>query len=218
MSKRFYWKKIKPVLLSVAICSLFFLIIMAITSNRTGNLTIYVDRTSVTKSLTLSESQTFDKKYGKIQGPSINKAWDFREDDLPSYTDLMDGNNSTDYYIAYTFYLLNSGTDSLDYSMRFEIENVSKDLDEAIRVRLYTDEKLVTYAKKSPVTGEAEGGTTAFESDKYIMTNTVTDFKPNQYTKYTIVVWVETDDKECTNDKIGGSITLSLGFSVLDLV
>ena len=30
--------------------------------------------------------------------------------------------------------------------------------------------------------------------------------------------WVESDDPDCTNDKIGGSITLSMGFSVLGIV
>jgi hypothetical protein len=218
VSKRYYWKKIRPILLSITICSLFFLIIMAITSNRTGNLTIFVDRSSVTKCLSLSESKTFSNPQGKLYGPSINNAWDYTEDRLPKYADLIDGNNSGENYIAYTFYLFNSGIESLDYSMKFEIENVSNNLDEAIRVRLYTNDQLVTYAKKSALTGEEENATTSFESDKYIMTNTVTDFKPNSYTKYTIMIWVESDDRECTNDKIGGSMTLSLAFSVLGIV
>ena len=218
MSKRYYWKKIRPILLSVAICSIFFLIIMAVTSNRTGNLTIYVDRTSITKCLSLSESKTLSNPKGKLYGPSIQNAWDSTEDMLPKYSDLIDGNSSGDNYIAYTFYLFNSGSENLDYSMRFEIENTSNYLDEAIRVRLYTNDQLVTYAKKNSLSGEAENGTTAFESSKYIMTNTVTDFKPKEYTKYTIIIWVESDDPDCTNDKIGGAITLSMGFSVLGIV
>lgn len=218
MSKRYYWKKMRPILLSVIICSMFFLILMAITSNKTGNLTIFVDRSTATKCLSLSESKTLSKPKGKLYGPSITQAWDFKEDDLPKYVDLIDGNNSGTNYIAYTFYLFNSGIEELDYSMKFEIENKSNNLDEAIRVRLYTNDVLTTYAKKNKNTGEAESGTTAFESDKYIVTNTVTSFKPEQVTKYTILIWVETDDPDCTNDKIGGSITLSMAFSVLGIV
>lgn len=218
MSKRYYWKKMRPIVLSVLICSMFFLILMAITSNRTGNLTIFIDRSSVTKCLSLSESQTLSDPKGKMYGPSITKAWDTTEDKLPKYSDLIDGNSSGDNYIAYTFYLFNSGIEELDYTMKFEIENKSNGLDEAIRVRLYTNDALTTYAKKNSKSGEAESGTTAFESDKYIVTNTVTAFKPEQYTKYTIVIWVESDDPDCTNDKIGGSITLSMSFSVLGIV
>jgi len=102
--------------------------------------------------------------------------------------------------------------------MKFEIENTSNDLDEAIRVRLYTNDSLVTYAKKNSISNEAESGTVAFESNKYILTNTVTGFKPEQYTKYTIMIWVESDDPDCTNDKIGGAVTLSMSFSVLGIV
>ena len=218
MSKRYYWKKMRPILLSVIICSMFFLILMAITSNKTGNLTIFVDRSTATKCLSLSESKTLSKPKGKLYGPSITQAWDFKEDDLPKYVDLIDGNNSGTNYIAYTFYLFNSGIEELDYSMKFEIENKSNNLDEAIRVRLYTNDVLTTYAKKNKNTGDAESGTTAFESDKYIVTNTVTSFKPEQVAKYTILIWVETDDPDCTNDKIGGSITLSMAFSVLGIV
>ena len=218
MSKRYYWKKIRPILLSVIICSMFFLIIMAITSNRTGNLTIFVDRSSITKCLSLSESKSLNNPQGKLYGPSINKAWDSTEDMLPKYADLLDGNNSGTNYIAYTFYLFNSGIENLDYSMKFEIENTSNHLDEAIRVRLYTNDVLTTYAKTNSVSGEPENGTIPFESDKFIVTNTTTDFEPGEYTKYTIIIWVESDDPDCTNDKIGGSITLSMAFSVLGIV
>ena len=218
MSKRYYWKKIRPILLSVVICSMFFLIIIGVTSNRTGNLTIFVDRNSPTKCLSLSESQLLTNPQGKLYGPAINEAWDTTEDYLPKYADLIDGNNSGTNYIAYTFYLYNSGIESLDYSMKFTIENVSNKLDEAIRIRLYTNDQLVTYSKINSVSGEAENGTDAFESDKYITTNTVTDFDPGEVTKYTIMIWVESYDPDCTNDKIGGSITLSMSFSVLGIV
>lgn len=218
MSKRFYWKKIRPILLSIFICCVFFLILMAVASNRNGNLTIFVDRSSVTKSLSLSESSTLSNPQGKMYGPSIDNAWDTSEDYIPSDVYLLDGNNSGKNYIAYTFYVYNSGIENLDYSMIFEIENTSKKLDEAIRVRLYVNNVLTTYAKVNSDSGEAESGTVAFESDNIITSHTITDFAPNEVTKYSIVLWVEGEDVDCTNDKIGGSITLSMAFSVLGVL
>lgn len=191
---------------------------MAVASNRNGDLTIYVDRASVTKSLSLSEHSTLKNPKGKIYGPSLSEAWDTTEDLLPEDLYLLDGDNSGERYLAYTFYVFNSGSEELDYSMSLDIENTSKNLDEAIRIRLYINDELTTYAKKSNVTGEAELGTVAFESDKVITSSTVTDFKPNDVTKYTIVLWIEGYDNECTNHKIGGSITLSMRFSVLGIV
>lgn len=218
MSRRFYWKKIRPILLTVVICCTFFLILMAITSNKQGNLTVFVDRSSVTKSLSLSESRLLTNPQGKLYGPSLDEAWDTVEGSIPDDLYLMDGNNSSDVYIAYTFYLYNSGIENLDYTMSFNIENTSKALDEAIRIRLYVNDSLVTYAKKNSVTGEAEIGTTAFENDSLVVSQTVSEFAPNQVTKYSIVIWVESDDVDCTNDKIGGAITLSMAFSVLGIV
>jgi hypothetical protein len=61
-------------------------------------------------------------------------------------------------------------------------------------------------------------GTTAFESNDVIVSGTVTDLEPNEAVKYTIVLWVDGYDEECKNDKIGGSITLSMKFSVLGVV
>lgn len=218
MSKRFYWKKIRPILLSVFICSVFFLVLMAVTSNRNGNLTIFVDRSSVTKSLSLSESKNLSNPQGKIYGPSLDNAWDTGEDFIPGDLYLLDGNNSGTNYLAYTFYVFNSGIENLDYSMRFSIDNTSKDLDEAIRVRFYVNDELTTYAKKNKTTGESENGTVAFESDDVITSHTITDFEPEEVTKYSIVIWVEGDDVDCTNKKIGGSISLSIAFSVLGIV
>lgn len=218
MSKRFYWKKIKPILLTIVICCTFFLILMAITSNKQGNLTIFVDRSSVTKSLSLSESSLLTDPKGKIYGPSIDNAWDTLESRIPEDVYLLDGNNSGESYIAYTFYLYNSGIETLDYTMSFNIENTSKNLDEAVRVRLYINDVPTTYAKKNSITGEAEIGTTAFESDSVITSQTITDFEPNKVTKYSIVIWIESDDIDCTNDKIGGSLTLSMAFSVVGIM
>lgn len=228
MSKRFYWKKIRPILISVVLCCLFFLILMAITSNRTGNLTIYVDRTSATKTLSLSESSTLKNPTGKLVGPSINNAWNISmcgEDEdpniiscIPNDTYLLDGDHSGDNYISYTFYVFNSGIESLDYTMSFDIENVDKNLDESIRVNFYVNDVLTSYAKENGSTREAEPGTVKFESDNVITSHTITDFAPDEFTKYSIVIWVEVDDPDTNNDKIGGSITLSMKFSVLGVV
>jgi hypothetical protein len=73
-----------------------------------GSLTIYVDRTSVTKSLSISESRTLSNPQGKIYAPSLEGAWDTNEDYIPGDVYLLDGNNSGTNYLAYTFYVFNS--------------------------------------------------------------------------------------------------------------
>ena len=202
----------------------WFLLVLAISSNTNGEMTIYVNRTTATKTLSLSESITLSNPVGKLSAPSLTNAWDEIEDNIPSYSDLIDGDSSMNEgksydntrknYIAYTFYLYNSGTESLDYTMSFNIDFKEKDADSIIRVRLYEDGELTTYAKANK-RGEAEYRTTPFSGEDVIVEKEYKDFEVNQVRKYSIVIWIDADDPDTTNDKIGGALVLSMQFNVI---
>ena len=203
---------------------------LAITSNKNGSMTIYIDNTTATKTLSLSESITLSNPTGKLEGPGLVNAWDEVEDNIPSYSDLLDGDTSvndgrpdnpdseirsTKNYVAYTFYLYNSGSEKLNYTMSFNIDNKEKDADSIIRVRLYEDGELTTYAKAKQ-NGNPEYRTTAFVDEEVIVYKEYKDFEVNQVRKYSIVIWIDANDSDTTNDKIGGSLSLSVHFKVVD--
>ena len=98
--------------------------------------------------------------------------------------------------------------------MSFDIEHVEKDADSMIRVRLYEDSVLTTYAKASR-TGDPEVNTVPFESEDTIVKKEYKDFEVGQVRKYSIVIWIDRDDLDTSNEKIGGSIVLSMRFSVV---
>ena len=192
-------------------------------------MTIYVDNTSATKTLSLSESITLSNPTGKLEGPALVNAWDEVSDNIPSYSDLLDGDTSindgkpenpdaeirtTKNYIAYTFYLFNSGREKLDYTMSFDIEYAEKELDSTIRVRMYEDGQETTYAKVDK-NGNPIERTTAFAEDDVIVYKEYKDFEVNQVRKYSIVIWIDAQDEDTTNEKIGGSLVLSMRFSVI---
>ena len=174
----------------------------------------------------LSENDLLTSPSGKLYGPSLVNAWDEVEANIPSYSDLIDGNssknegisydNSKQNYIAYTFYLFNSGSEDLDYTMSFNIEYVDKDADSMIRVRLYEDGVLTTYAKDNPLGEYDDYRTTDFASEDVIVSKEYNDFKVGAVRQYSIVIWIEADDRDTTNEKIGGSLVLSMQFSVVD--
>ena len=192
-------------------------------------MTIYVDNTTATKTLSLSESGTLSNPTGKLKAPGLVNAWDEIVDNIPSYSDLIDGDSSinegkpdnpdaarnTKNYVAYTFYLYNSGSEKLNYTMSFDIEYVEKELDSTIRVRLYEDGELTTYAKAKS-NGQAEERTVAFSDENTIVSKEYKDFEVNQVRKYSIVIWIDAEDSDTTNEKIGGSLVLSMRFSVVD--
>lgn len=54
--------------------------------------------------------------------------------------------------------------------------------------------------------------TVPFESDKVICTGERKGIKNNEVDKYTVVMWYEGDDPDCTDDIIGGWVEVYMGF------
>ena len=229
ISKRSYWKKIRVILLIIAFAITWFLLVLAINNNTAGTMTIYVDKNTAKKTLSLSESSQLTDPSGILYGPSLNGAWDQDPGALPEYADLLDGDQSKfdgavfdsspsvnkyvgENYLAYTFYLFNSGSEDLDYTMRLNIDYEEKGLGDTIRVRIYEDSDIpTTYGREDT---KAADVFTPFESGDVVVTREYDDFKVDQVRKYSIVIWIDKYDPDTTNEKIGGSINLSIQFTV----
>ena len=123
-----------------------------------------------------------------------------------------DGSHNGDNYIAYTFYVENQGTEATNYWYRMVIDDVIKDADEAIRVMIYRNDEKVVYAKESTMDGQPEKGTTAFlkDEDGTIILQKRENIEPYELDKFTIVIWIEGDDPECTNSLLGGEVKMHM--------
>ena len=95
--------------------------------------------------------------------------------------------------------------------MRVQIAGI-KNVDDAIRIRVYFNGEPTTYAKLS-ARGVPEEGTVAFESKDNVMSSKHENFKPGDKHKYTIVMWLEGSDLECTNNIIGGEFKAHMEFN-----
>lgn len=124
--------------------------------------------------------------------------------------DGPDGSHNGQNYIAYTFYAENQGKEVINYWRTIEIDDVVKNADEAVRVKVIKDGVETTYAKINKHTGEAEKGTVAFSDDNVIMLEQEKDFKPGDVHKYTVVIWLEGNDPECVDDIIGGEVKMHM--------
>ena len=112
--------------------------------------------------------------------------------------------------ITYTFYASNKGQDTINYWATIEIEDVIKNVDEAIRVMVIKNGERTIYAKKNKSTGNAENNTQPFYSDNVIMLEKNENFQVDSEDKYTIVIWVEGDDPDCIDELIGGEIKMNM--------
>ena len=56
----------------------------------------------------------------------------------------------------------------------------------------------------------------SFAEDQTVVTSKQEDVQQDEVHKYTVVIWLEGDDPDCTNDLIGGHIGMQMDFELLD--
>lgn len=197
-------------LILISIIYLFLYIIYA-----GGRFTVSLDKNmSNRKNVFLSEDGNVKNKARKLSADTIEYMDNISIKWLPDNIDTeKNGGHNGDNYIAYTFYVINSGKEKVNYWYEIDIDDTIKNVDEAIRIMIYRNGERTVYAKKSKDTGQAEPGTKKFISSKIAVLEQRKNFKPSSKDRYTVVVWIEGDDPECKNDLLGGEIKLHMDFT-----
>ena len=210
-------KRLRKIFLILIVLLLFLLLlfymIVGIVYNR-GNF-----------SITLDENLYFDRglimyddpEY-KVYRPELYAEEPNSFDNISQYwlpediTASGGGSHNGDNYLAYTFYVENIGEEIRDYWSEIYIEGVTRNVDEAVRIRVYRNDEYVTYAK-ARANGTAENNTIAFLSDTVAGRAHVENFMPGSVDKYTLVIWIEGSDQECTDDILGGEFRVRMRFN-----
>ena len=139
---------------------------------------------------------TLDSEYGRESGLVIYEDKEhkytrtfLRSKDIDFFTDISvnwlpedidnggDGSHNGKNYIAYTFYAENMGQDTINYWTTIKIDDVIKNVDEAIRVMVFKNGNKVIYAKNNKETGEPEPNTQPFKNDDTVMLELSENFK-----------------------------------------
>lgn len=131
---------------------------------------------------------------------------------LPEDIDNYEGSHNGDNYLAYTFYIENTGSEMTEYWYEVIVDDVIKNLDEAVRLRIYRNGDYVTYAKIGR-NGQAEKNTKPFETDNMVTYEHIINFKPGDIDRYTVVLWLEGTDPECNDNILDGEIKLHMEFN-----
>ena len=208
------WREFKHIVKISLIALLFVLIVVylvLVSIFQRGTLSIYNDGDNSSIAIYESVNDPHSKRRLFADGSrfmtNISIKW------LPqNINNETDGSHNGDNYIAYTFYVENQGTEATNYWYRMVIDDVIKDADEAIRVMIYRNDEKVVYAKESATDGQPEKGTTAFlkDEDGTIILQKRENIEPYELDKFTIVIWIEGDDPECTNSLLGGEVKMHM--------
>ena len=127
-----------------------------------------------------------------------------------NYKEFTGGSHNGDNYIGYTFYVDNQGTENQSYWYAVYIDDVIKNVDEAIRIMIVVNDEVKVYAKPNPITGEAEKDTVKFYKNSIPVMENRNNFKPGDIDKITIFIWLEGDDPECVDNILGGEIKMHM--------
>ncbi len=207
-------RKIRALKIGLLIMLLFLIIIYFLLRivYETGDFTVSLDPNFAQKSGLIMYENSSEKEDKRILKATkaefidnISVKW------LPeNLHEEAEGSHNGDNYLAYTFYLENKGSDTINYWYEILIDDVIKNVDRAIRVMVYRNGERTIYAKPNETTGEAEEGTVKFYSSKEVLVEERKDFRPGDIDKFTIVIYIEGDDPDCVNELIGGEMKMHM--------
>ena len=90
------------------------------------------------------------------------------------------------------------------------IDDIIKNVDEAVRIMVYRNEEKTVYAKLNADRNEPEPNTKPFHDQDIAFVEKREALAPTQFDKFTIVIWLEGDDPDCVNKIIGGEIKVHM--------
>ncbi len=205
--------KITSLALLLFLISLYGILTIAYSQ---GNFTITLDsQETINSGLAIFDSLNNSQPKRKLEAIPIKFMDNISYKWLPEDIDGdYQGSHNGENYIAYTFFIENQGNETLNYWYEVIMDDVVKNVDEAVRFRIYLNGEYVTYAKKNSIADEEEPGTKRFKDidgdNGTIILEKRENFKPGDFDKMTIVVWLEGDDPDCTDPLIGGELKMRM--------
>ena len=183
-----------------------------------GSFTVKINKYDMMRQgLTLSEVPEYERTEAVLNADIVYDMTNISGNDLPDNLDMINGSHNGESYIAYTFYLINAGDDTISYEGEMTLENVTNNVDEAVRVAVYINGEKTVYGKtKSNGGGKESDCDSEFTSSTVVMKTKHEGFEPKAKDKFTIVVWLEGNDPDCTDELIGGTLKLGMDFKIVE--
>lgn len=202
--------------ISVLVLLLFLIIVylvLRVTYNDTSFVVNLRDGESLESGLAMFESLNNNTGMRVLKAENVQFMDNISIKWLPDDIDTEgDGSHNGDNYIAYTFYIENQGKDIFSYWYKMVVDDVIRNVDEAVRVMIIVNGEKTVYAKGSSLDGHPEVDTVKFRNDEdgTIILQQRKNMNPDEIDRITVVVWIEGDDPECIDALIGGQIKMHM--------
>ena len=228
--------KVKRVSTIAIVASLFILSLFAgftIYGNKVGNFVINVTNDDVKLSLSIYDD--LSSPTGRLTFSGMTRIGDITYSNIPEdiarqeTSKGVQGEKSVeDEYMAFSFYLINFSSRAVDYDMDLNLTDSTGDSLSIIRVmliegdraandlsnRIYAKEEETDEAREYLQKGLEIYGTYETEDfdleNKRLFSVQGKDLGEGEAQKYTLVIWIEGCDIECTNERLGGRLKMQL--------
>lgn len=231
-------------LIGVGTALLALLFLLSYVTELAGAFTVNLTADMLRSGFILSESRGFDQTGSRLFSEKQEQINNITVDDVDGNVDDKDGSHNGNQYVAYSFYIKNNGQNTASYQYSLNMKESGMGVEKAVWLMLFEDGHQVIYAAPS-ADGDEERlfgysrppfyqsaydpqnqyyerdgvwglKTTAFVDEHLVVQGLVKDVEPGDTHKYTVVIWLEGNDPECTDDIFGGFAKYSMDFSVFD--
>jgi hypothetical protein len=187
-----------------------------------GNFVMSIDPDAFTRGIILSSDEEFLAPSPRLLANPVVDVKDITYSWLKlSEVKATDGDYiDNDYrYVAYTFYVKNIGSETVDVGYSLRITDVYKNVDEAVRILIIEDdEKERMFQKPDQVPYNYPNDipeATYFLNDVVVVEDRIPNLRPNMYKKYSVVMWLEGEDPDCLDEILGGMIKIQMKFDIV---
>ncbi len=227
-------------LLAAAAALLTVVFLLSYITEEKGSFTINLTADMLKAGFVLYNNAQFRQPETRLFSEKLEQVNNITLSDIPTTVDDIDGPHNGKDYIAYTFYIRNEGDAEADYAWYMNFLAETMEVGQCVWVMLYEDGSQVIYAeptsagkaeelygfKEAPF-GEAAYAydsqyyikdgkyglvTTAHVDETIVAQGLIEDVQPGEAHKYTVVIWVEGYDPECTDERFGGFAKYSMDF------
>ena len=189
-----------------------------------GNMIMMVDPTADNRSIRITiDPERKDLETRLMSEPiegarDITFSWIKLDEIIETYGNYVDEDHD---YVAYTFYVVNDGMETVDLRYYVRITDIYKNLDDGIRV-IIVDEGVTTLYMKPDQTNDTYYPDSMppakhFLSSRLVMRQQINNFKPGDYRKISVVIYLEGFDPDTTDALLGGMIKMEMVFSLQEL-
>ena len=119
-------------------------------SEAVGSFTIQLNPSTMRSGFVLSDTPGFEVKTARLFSTELEEVNAMTLEDITQTIDVeQDGSHNGDFYVAYTFYIMNDGDITQSYEWSLIMDDCTKNLDEALWLILYEDGHQMIYTKLS---------------------------------------------------------------------